>query len=452
MIFLVVPVLAGRGGKSRKMTKTGIDTVGQGISKAFSARDIRKLMSFYAGHFMSGTVPTRNDLGRKMVAIFRRYYNLRLTRSRVGSVYVCRPYAREIVDEIFVAKAVAPPEKLTVTKRKLIAYENCGGRWLITGEEEIDIDGESRINKQTYSDPERGFQIRAPRDWHMNVIKNPLMSLLVITSPDMRSSLSIGRTRVSVRTSAKQVLDEDIAATMELPDMENVERGPVTLAGIKGYQITSDVKFADRMPRVRRAYFANGRDLLFVISSAESGPVFEAAEDDFDKVLASLQLTAPRLNPALGSIKEGVYRNRKYNCEFMLPNGWETDVEKGRGEFKVSFASNDGVVDGVFICIRPRGKASTELMVMTDEYEIRRVGVDYELIRRGAVSCANVNGYGTLSRFKLAGRSCVRRRAYFRSGGFMYCLVVNTRPSDKYNEKAPEIGALARSIRLGRLR
>ena len=89
---------------------------------------------------------------------------------------------------------------------------------------------------------------------------------------------------------------------------------------------------------------------------------------------------------------------------------------------------------------------------MTDEYETRRVGVDYELIRRGAISGSSADGYGTLSRFKLAGRSCVRRRAYFQSGRFMYCMVVNTRPSDKYNEKASEIGSLVRSIRLGSLR
>ena len=89
---------------------------------------------------------------------------------------------------------------------------------------------------------------------------------------------------------------------------------------------------------------------------------------------------------------------------------------------------------------------------MTDEYETRRVGVDYELIRRGGVSCANADGYGTLSRFKMASRSCVRRRAYFQSGRFVYCLVANTRPSDKYNEKASEIGSLVRSIRLGPLR
>ena len=165
------------------------------------------------------------------------------------------PYAHEIVNEILVAKAVAPPEKLTTTKRKLIAYENCGGRWLITGEEEIDVDGERRIKKRVYDDPEKGFRLRVPDNWSMHVIKARPMSLLVISSPDMKSSLSIGRVRVPVRTSVKQVLDDDIAATMELPGTEIVERAPITLAGIDGLQVTSDVTVNGRVSRVRRASF-----------------------------------------------------------------------------------------------------------------------------------------------------------------------------------------------------
>jgi len=86
---------------------------------------------------------------------------------------------------------------------------------------------------------------------------------------------------------------------------------------------------------------------------------------------------------------------------------------------------------------------------MTDEYNSSQNSVNYKLLKSGTVTCESAEGYGTLSAFQLSSKLRARRRAYFMSGDYLYCFLVDVFPPAKYEERGKEIDSIIKSLRLG---
>ncbi len=443
-------VLAASGalwGVAADKEAPGPDAAVEGAVKALKARDINKLMAFYAGHYMSSSDASKEALARRMLGLMDRYDSIAVTRSRV-SLNVQMPYAREVVDEVLVAKANGRKEGLSMRRRRLVSYEKPGKRWLITSEEELDREAEKFIKGRLYENDLLGLWAEAPTGWSLHVVSAPLTSILVMTSPDMSAAVSVGRLAVDEAMTAEKALKTNMkAAEKGVKGITRVSEGDVEVAGRKGYQITRDIRMGDRTPRFRRVYAAHGDAFLFVIASAESAGAFEVNGETFDRIMRSLKLSSPKPDPGLGAMDGQTFVNEKYGCRLQLPKGWDATIGKGRGHFTLSFTADKGAVTGTFVCL-PAKKTSVELVAMTDEYRAKEVSVGYELIDDGYVHCANAKGYTALSMFTSGGKTKSRKRAYFSAGKYLFCLLVDVTPAPLYKKHALTVEGLLKSIML----
>jgi hypothetical protein len=198
---------------------------------------------------------------------------------------------------------------------------------------------------------------------------------------------------------------------------------------------------------MRQAYVAGESSFLFVIATAESAKAFETYETSFATILGGLRLAKPKEDPALGTMDGNVYVNRKIGCRLELPKGWQPKIAKGKGHFKLSFTSQDGAVKGTLVGLAAR-KTSVELLVMADEYKTKEIAANYDIIEDGYVHCANAKGYGTVSSFTFAGNPKVRKRAYFRAGGHLFCLLVDVSPARLYRKHALSLETLVKKLTL----
>jgi hypothetical protein len=229
----------------------------------------------------------------------------------------------------------------------LYVFKPYEGKLLISGLYEQLDSSDFDVKTGVYKSSKGKFSLRIPEGWTplkgIWLLRGLTPDSVTILAPDLESKVMMGLVQLPMKvgpddtTTAQKAVEADTAVEKrESAEYAVHERGPISIADIKGYKLVTEIepkeKFVAKRKRMR-AYFSDSPMLYFFICDAIGPEKFDSLRPSFEAIIESLSMLpvgeeltrqeAVAAEQAKGSVTGRVYSSKEYNCFIAAPAGWE---------------------------------------------------------------------------------------------------------------------------------